>query len=210
MNTSRVDIIVPVYNVEPYLRRCLNSIIEQTFSQWRAICINDGATDGSSAVLEEYAAKDSRFMVVHQANGGLSHARNEGVAIADAEYIMFVDSDDFIHPQTLELAISLIERDGTDMVSWYKNVFYRNIQLKVMHKLKMDTSNTLPWRIPRYKLSEVESVVTDDALRHASDWRYTDIEFPIKHCYVWRHLFKRSLIKDLKFIKDWKYEDIPW
>lgn len=149
-------------------------------------------------------------MVVHQANGGLSHARNEGVAIADAEYIMFVDSDDFIHPQTLELAISLIERDGTDMVSWYKNVFYRNIQLKVMHKLKMDTSNTLPWRIPRYKLSEVESVVTDDALRHTSDWRYTDIEFPIKHCYVWRHLFKRSLIKDLKFIKDLKYEDIPW
>ena len=130
MNTSRVHIIVPVYNVEPYLRRCLNSIIEQTFSQWRAICINDGATDGSSAVLEEYAAKDSRFMVVHQANGGLSHARNEGVAIADAEYIMFVDLDDFIHPQTLELAISLIERDGTDMVSWYKNVFYRNIAVR--------------------------------------------------------------------------------
>lgn len=67
MNTSRVDIIIPVYNVEPYLRRCLNSVLKQTYKHWRAICIDDGSTDGCPAILEEYAAKDSRFMVVHQA-----------------------------------------------------------------------------------------------------------------------------------------------
>ncbi|WP_418939068.1 glycosyltransferase family 2 protein [Leyella stercorea] len=211
MNTSRVDIIIPVYNVEPYLRRCLNSVLKQTYKHWRAICIDDGSTDGCPAILEEYAAKDSRFMVVHQANGGLSHARNEGMAIADAEYIMFVDSDDFIHPQTLELAVKLIERDGTDMVSWYKDVIYINIQLRLMHKLKMNTINVRPWRIPfRCSLKLSKSVITDDALKHASDWRHPDIKYPIKHNYVWRHLFKRSLIKDIKFIKGLKYEDIPW
>ena len=211
MNTNRIDIIIPVYNVEPYLRRCLNSILKQTYRHWRAICIDDGSTDGCPAILGEYAAKDSRIMVVHQANGGLSHARNEGMAIADAEYVMFVDSDDFIHPQTLELAVKLIKRDGTDMVSWYKDVIYINIQLRLMHKLKMNTINVRPWRMPfRYSLKLSKSVVTDDALKHASDWRHPDIKYPIKHCYVWRHLFKRSLIKDIKFIKGLKFEDLPW
>ncbi len=211
MNTNRIDIIIPVYNVEPYLRRCLNSILKQTYRHWRAICIDDGSTDGCPAILEEYAAKDSRFMVVHQENGGLSHARNEGMALADAEYVMFVDSDDFIHPQTLELAVKLIERDGTDMVSWYKDVIYINIQLRLMHKLKMNTINVRPWRMPfRYSLKLSKSIVTDDALKHASDWRHPDIKYPIKHCYVWRHMFRRSLVKDIKFIKGLKFEDIPW
>ena len=118
MKANKVDIIIPVYNVEAYLRRCLNSMLAQTYTHWRAICVDDGSTDGSPAILDEYAAKDSRFKVIHQENGGLSHARNEGMAVADAEYVMFVDSDDFfIHPQTLELAVGLIERDDTDMVS---------------------------------------------------------------------------------------------
>ena len=211
MKTKRVDIIIPVYNVEPYLRRCLNSVLKQTFKHWRAICVDDGSTDGCPAILEEYAANDSRFMVIHQANGGLSHARNEGMAVADAEYIMFVDSDDFIHPQTLELAVKLMERDGTDMVSWYKDVVYKNIQLRLFNKYNIDTVNSRPWRMSfRYKLSFVRSVVTDDALKFASDWRHPDIKFPIKHCYVWRHLFKRSLIKDIPFIKGLKFEDLPW
>lgn len=211
MNTSRVDIIIPVYNVEPYLQRCLNSVLKQTYKHWRAICIDDGSTDGCPAILEEYAAKDSRFMVVHQENGGLSHARNEGMALADAEYVMFVDSDDFIHPQTLELAVKLIERDGTDMVSWYKDVIYINIQLRLMHKLKMNTIKSRPWRMLfRYSLKFSKSIVTDDALKHASDWRHPNIKYPIKHCYVWRHLFRRSLVKDIKFIKGLKFEDLPW
>ena len=100
MKANKVDIIIPVYNVEAYLRRCLNSMLAQTYTHWRAICVDDGSTDGSPAILDEYAAKDSRFKVIHQENGGLSHARNEGMAVADAKYVMFVDSDDFIHPQT--------------------------------------------------------------------------------------------------------------
>lgn len=124
---------------------------------------------------------------------------------------MFVDSDDFIHPQTLELAVKLIERDGTEMVSWYKDVVYINIQLRLLNKFKLDTINACPWRMPfRYNLRFLRSIVTDDALKHASDWRHPNIKYPIKHCYVWRHLFKRSLIKDIKFIKGLKFEDLPW
>ena len=211
MKANKVDIIIPVYNVELYLRRCLDSMLAQTYTHWRAICVDDGSTDGSPAILEEYAAKDSRFKVIHQENGGLSHARNEGMAVADAEYVMFVDSDDFIHPQTLELAVGLIERDGTDMVSWYRNSFYRNIQLKLMRLFKVDTAKAGAWRLPfKYRLDRIKTVVTDDALKYASDWNHPEQKFAIKHCFVVRHLFKRSLIKDVKFIKGMKYEDIPW
>lgn len=211
MKANKVDIIIPVYNVEPYLRRCLNSMLAQTYTHWRAICVDDGSTDGSPAILDEYAAKDSRFKVIHQENGGLSHARNEGLAVADAEYVMFVDSDDFIHPQTLELAVGLIERDGTDMVSWYRDSFYRNVQLKLMRRFKVNTDKAGAWRSPfKYRLGRIKTVVTDDALKYASDWNQPEQKFAIKHCFVWRHLFERSLIKDVKFIKGMKYEDIPW
>ena len=211
MSDKTVDIIIPVYNVEPYLRRCLNSVRKQTYKHWRAICIDDGSTDGCPAILDEYAAKDSRFVVVHQKNGGLSHARNEGMAIANSEYVMFVDSDDFIHPQTLSISVKLMERDGTDLVSWYKDVVYMNIQLRLLHKLNRDTVNATPWRMRfRYNTHLIKSVVTDDALRYASDWRHPTQKFSLKHCYVWRHLIRRSLIKDMKFIEGLKYEDIPW
>ena len=211
MKANKVDIIIPVYNVEPYLRRCLDSMLAQTYTHWRAICVDDGSTDGSPAILDEYADKDSRFKVIHQENSGVSHARNVGLAVADAEYVMFVDSDDFIHPQTLEIALTLIERDGTDMVTWYKNVFYRNFQFKLMRLLGMDTINARPWSMKtKYKLNKVKSVVTDDAMKHATDWNHTDIKNPIKHCYLWRLLFKRSLIKDIKFIEGIIYEDVIW
>lgn len=80
-----------------------------------------------------------------------------------------------------------------------------------MHKLKMNTIKSRPWRMLfRYSLKFSKSIVTDDALKHASDWRHPDIKYPIKHCYVWRHMFRRSLVKDIKFIKGLKFEDIPW
>lgn len=175
MKANKVDIIIPVYNVEPYLRRCLNRMLAQTYTHWRAICVDDGSTDGSPAILDEYAAKDSRFKVIHQENGGLSHARNEGLAVADAEYVMFVDSDDFIHPQTLELAVGLIERDDTDMVSWYRDSFYRNVQLKLMRRFKVNTDKAGAWRSPfKYRLGRIKTVVTDDARLVASERYWND------------------------------------
>ncbi|MCR5003745.1 MAG: glycosyltransferase [Bacteroidales bacterium] len=216
MKNYRVDIIVPVYNVETLLKRCLDSLIDQTYPNWRAICVDDGSPDACGTILDEYASKDSRFFVVHKQNEGLSVARNYGVSISDAEFIMFVDSDDLIHPQTLEIALALADRDSSDIVSWYRDSYYRNLQLRYLNILKKDTIAPRPWRISkRYDMNDIlsgkiRSVVTDDLLANSADWRHPKIDYSVKHCFVWRHLFRRDLIKDVKFIPGLKYEDIPW
>ena len=96
------SIIIPVYNVEPYLRECLASVLQQSFADWEAICVNDGSTDNSAAILEEYGHKDGRFKFVNQSNGGLSAARNTGLKAAEGDYVLFLDSDDWLEPRALE------------------------------------------------------------------------------------------------------------
>lgn len=95
------SIIIPVYNVAPYLRECLDSVLKQSFADWEAICVNDGSTDGSGAILDEYAAKDKRFRVFHKENGGVSSARNLALDNARGEWIWFVDGDDVIWGKAL-------------------------------------------------------------------------------------------------------------
>ena len=92
----KISIIVPVYKVEKYLNRCLDSIIAQTFSAWECILVDDGSPDKSGIICDEYVARDSRFVVIHQENAGVSFARNAGLDIAQGEYICFVDSDDWV------------------------------------------------------------------------------------------------------------------
>ena len=114
----QVSIIVPVYNVEGYLRRCLDSILAQTLKEWECICVDDGSTDGCGAILDEYAARDGCFVVIHQENMGLASARNSGLDAARAEYIGFVDSDDWIEPETYEIALETARGTGADIVQW--------------------------------------------------------------------------------------------
>lgn len=95
------SVIIPVYNVEPYLRDCLDSVLNQSFADWEAVCVDDGSTDGSAAIAAEYAKKDNRFKVVCQPNGGLSAARNTGLATAHGDYILFLDSDDWLEADAL-------------------------------------------------------------------------------------------------------------
>ena len=92
----KVSIIVPVYNTEKYLRRCLDSIAAQTFTDWECICVDDGSPDAGGAMLDAYARRDARFRVIHQENGGVSRARNAGLDAARGEWIAFVDSDDWV------------------------------------------------------------------------------------------------------------------
>lgn len=103
---SKISIIVPVYKVEPYLRRCINSILAQTHTDFELILVDDGSPDNCGAICDEYAARDSRITVIHQENGGLSAARNAGIdwvfANSDSQWITFVDSDDCVRPQLLE------------------------------------------------------------------------------------------------------------
>ena len=110
----KFSIIIPVYNVEQYLRACLDSVLAQTFSDWEAVCVNDGSTDGSLSVLEEYEKKDHRLRIISQPNGGLSAARNTGLAAAQGDYVVFVDSDDWVEPSMLSRLAEM--SDGTDMI----------------------------------------------------------------------------------------------
>ncbi len=113
----RFTIIIPVYNVVPYLRECLDSVKAQTFIDWEAICVDDGSTDNSGLILDEYAAKDTRFKVVHKVNGGVASARNTGLDVASGEWIAFLDADDVWAPWTLAFSMQATrESVGIDVV----------------------------------------------------------------------------------------------
>ena len=209
-----ISIIIPVYNVEKYLRRCLDSVLNQTFTDWQAICVNDGSPDNSAAILAEYAARDSRFIIVEKENGGLSDARNAGMPYATGEYIMYLDSDDFIHPQTMEIAYYMARRDNSDIVSFTYDRIYRP-QLMVRHILKMDTDNVVPGRMhKRYDLNKIKTCVTDDVYEYATERTHNvpgkKKKWLIKHCQVWKNMYRRELIADIPFIKGILFEDFPW
>lgn len=111
-----VSVIVPVYNVEPYLRRCVDSLISQTLHNIEIILIDDGSTDGCSQTCDEYAGIDARIRVVHQANAGLSEARNTGIDLARADYLMFVDSDDWVEPEFCRIPLITAKEQKADLV----------------------------------------------------------------------------------------------
>ena len=112
---ARASIIIPVYNGEAYLRKCLDSIASQTLKDFEVICVNDGSTDASGAILSEYASGDARIRVHSQQNAGLGAARNRGLEIAKGEYVLFVDADDELcEADALERLVDLAERDGLD------------------------------------------------------------------------------------------------
>ena len=102
MGNVKISIIVPVFNVEKYLSECLNSLINQTLKDIEIICVDDGSTDSSPSILEEFRNKDERIKVIRQENSGVSVARNNGLAIAQGEYVGFVDSDDWVDADFFE------------------------------------------------------------------------------------------------------------
>lgn len=203
-----------MYNVEKYLRRCLDSVLNQTFSDWQAICVDDGSPDNSGKIAEEYAAQDSRFVVVHKENGGLSDARNAGFTKADGKYIMYLDSDDFIHPQTMEIAYKAITENKSDIASFSYDRFYRP-QLMVRHVLRMDTDNVVPFGIKKkYNIDKIKTKTVDDIFELATERTHNKTNpnrrWLIKHCQVWKNIYKKSLIEDIPFIKGILFEDFPW
>ena len=120
LNNELISIIVPVYNMEKYLARCVDSIIAQTYDKIEIILVDDGSTDNSSSMCDHYARKDERIKVVHKLNGGLSDARNAGFAVATGSYIGYVDSDDWIEPDMYEkMYYACVENDAELAVCRY-------------------------------------------------------------------------------------------
>ncbi len=181
-----ISVIIPVYNVKKWLPRCLDSLLAQTFTDFEAICINDGSSDSSLDILDEYAQKDSRIKIITQENQGLSMARNNGIRNATGEYIYFLDSDDCIHPQTLEIAYYFITKHNAEMVCFG---FVKN------------TGNGLPDIVP-IKIEDIKYHMTDRPLY------FNKKEYKIRDS-VWTKIYKKEILNDLKFIPHIQFEDYP-
>lgn len=111
----RISVIVPVYNVEKYLKKCVQSVLDQDFKDFELILVDDGSTDNSGSICDDYALKDSRIRVIHKKNGGLSDARNKGTDCAKGKYITYVDSDDYISKEYLKTLNNLVEKYSADI-----------------------------------------------------------------------------------------------
>ena len=139
----KISIIIPVYNTEEYIRECLDSVTNQTFKNFECICINDGSADNSLKILEEYAKSDSRFTVINlPENKGQGCARNEGLKVAKGEYITFIDSDDWVTNDYLEILYKTIEKYNTDFVAAnfyiFNNVTRENSKLYIIPNIYYD------------------------------------------------------------------------
>lgn len=115
MKEGLISVVVPIYNVEKYLPRCVESLLAQTYQKLEIILVDDGATDASPAICDEYAKKDARIKVIHKENGGLSDARNAGTVASNGKYIGFVDSDDFLLPDMYEKLVAALEENEADI-----------------------------------------------------------------------------------------------
>ena len=124
MEDIKISVIVTVYNLEPYIRQCMDSIINQTIKDIEIICVDDGSTDGSTEILKEYEKNDSRVKVVTQENAGAGAARNKGMSYASGKYLSFLDGDDFFEPGMLEEAYKLAEEDETDFVVYKSDQYH--------------------------------------------------------------------------------------
>ncbi len=126
-----IDVIVPVYNREKYIGECIESVLNQTYSDWKLILVDDGSTDASESICNEYAKKDSRIFVIHQKNSGVSAARNTGIVHSDNDFLCFLDSDDLYEPNALEIMVSTLNDNNVDAAFFnMKNVYSDKTILK--------------------------------------------------------------------------------
>lgn len=172
------SIIIPVYNVEPYVRTCLDSILKQTTAEWEAICIDDGSTDASGAILDGYAAKDSRFHVIHQKNAGVSAARNRGLEVATGGWVTFVDPDDWLELDLYErVLLRIAQHPDADVI----------VQRAIWHSNSTDDPPIKRKRLPPRIFNS-----GDEALG-AVQTEYGHILY----C-VWDKFFRRSVVERLQ------------
>ena len=181
MRETQVSIIIPVYNVEPYLRQCLDSVLGQTFKNFEVLLVNDGSSDSSGDICREYVEKDSRFHYFEKENGGLSDARNYGIERAQGEYLTFIDSDDFVNEKHLEnlfLASRLTNADITiGGFSRFENGTFWLYQ-------------------DRFSSDSLVSFTSAQAIQHLDSM--FDVPF-LNFSIVCGKLFKRDLFKELRF-----------
>ncbi len=183
---SLISVIVPIYKVENYIHKCIDSILSQTYSNLEIILVDDGSPDNCPQICDDYAIKDGRIKVVHKSNGGLSDARNAGMQVASGDYISFIDSDDYIASNMYELLLNRITEDDSDISICGVEMIWE--EEKAPTKLTIDGSYLLDNKDAMYALL-----------------RETKIKQP-----VWNRLYKRKTVDGTFFAKGKYHEDVFW
>ena len=189
MENQLISIIVPVYNVEEYLKQCLDSILEQTFSNYEVILVNDGSTDSSGLICQEYAEKDARIRYFEKENGGLSDARNYGIEQARGDYLTFVDSDDFLDASHLSILYNaLVNNDADISIANYANY-------------QTSTATFYLHTFGEYyeKIYTSEELIDDLSFLERNDLSFSTI---------WGSLYKKRVFSFLRFPKGVIGEDV--
>lgn len=193
----KLSIIVPIYNVAPYLRKCVDSLLAQDISDYEIILVDDGSTDDSGAIADELVhafslsplASRLQLRVIHQSNAGLSAARNTGIAVAQGEYIIFVDSDDYLQPNVLGTLMEQVERDNLDVLRFnYQNV---NEQYKVF----------LPFKNAKRDVDYSEDVVDGETFLNKRLG---------PACYAVMFVVRREIVLQEQFTPNIYFEDTDW
>lgn len=185
-----ISVLIPVYNVEKYLPRCLNTVLDQTFKgDYEIICVNDGSTDSSGKILEDYASKFDKIKIINQPNSGLSVARNAALELAKGKYTMFVDSDDFIAQNTLERLYDYAQKHSSDVV-----VFD-------FHSGTTDLKN-----VQTHHFKNIAAKYGDNSFNIETAEPFVYRYIPVA---TWVKFYKTDLIKDLKFEAGLNNQDVP-
>lgn len=182
MDGTKISIIVPVYKVKSYLRKCLDSIVNQTYRNFEIILVDDGSPDNCGAICDEYAAKDERIKVIHKANGGVASARNAGLDMATGDYIGWVDSDDWVEPQMFETMLNSAQVHDADIVICSRLESYP------------DHSFQMGWQ-------QAELLNKEQAMALL-------VEDELVRSYLWDKLWKRELFQDIRIPQLKVFEDM--
>lgn len=188
-NQDLISIIVPIYNVEKYLDRCINSIINQSYKNIEIILVNDGSTDNSLKICEKYKLIDDRVIIINKKNGGQSEARNFGINVAKGEYISFVDSDDLIHIDMYSILYSAIIKNDSDIsICRYKKFNSNNID-RIIHDSIQKKKNVI-----------VKHVNNEYALSKCLNTKRITVS-------AWSKLYKKDIFNEIKFPYGTEMED---
>ena len=188
MTSSKITVLMPVFNMERYLRDALDCLLNQTYTNWECICVNDGSTDESGTILAEYAKRDKRFRVLSQSNMGLTKTHNKQLdLVQETDYLFFRDADDYCHPQTFEILVHLIHKYEADVAECaHQNVYEENPQSHYQ---------PIEWeKCPLFVFEDMSVFLTKKTRRGA--W------LP-----VWNKLYRWDKIKDIRFSEKLSYED---
>lgn len=185
---SKISVIVPIYNVEKYLFKCINSIINQTYTNLEIILVDDGSTDNCGVISDDYSSKDSRIKVIHKENGGLSDARNVGLDVATGDYVSFIDSDDYINKEFYETLKNLIVKYNADIAQCEFVEIYEDY-VKKNNKYKP------------YIDENISIFTNNEALNslYSKNGAITGV--------VWNKLYKKDLFKCIRYPKGKVHED---